>query len=278
VAALPLRFRYGEDAALTVIGVAAWALVALSAAAVGYHLRSLDDRRHRSVLEARQAQRLQLASDLHDFVAHDVSEMLALAQAGSMIAAAQPDHAELFTMIEQAAQRALRSMDQTVHMLHAGEDADGGMGLVPAGQDLAQLPELARRFQAANGVVVHLDVAPLDTLRVLPTTVSAVLYRVAVEALTNVRRHAPTAHAVDILVRRRVIGDADDVAMTIVNDGDDAEPSRPPDGIARRNGLGLPAMAARVAELGGTMTAAPCRPNGWRIDVTVPWSGGRGES
>lgn len=272
VAAVPLRVRDAEDPNLTAVGVAVWALVALAAAVVGYHLRALDDRRLQSVLEARHAQRLQLASDLHDFVAHDVSEMLALAQAGSTIAAASPDEAELFRMIEQAAHRALRSMDQTVHMLHVGEQDAGGIGLVPDGQDLAQLPELARRFQAANGVVVHLDVAPPDTLRILPTTVSTVLYRVAVEALTNIRRHAPTAHTVEIRVRRSVTSDTDNVAVSIVNDGAHDEPTRSPDGIARRNGLGLPAMAARVADVGGTFTAGPCHPDRWRVDVTAPLS------
>jgi signal transduction histidine kinase len=114
-----LRFASGPVAVAALGAYAAWALLALLAVAVGFYLRSLDRRRSRSVSEARRAQRLQLARDLHDFVAHDISGMLAQAQAGQILAEHDPAAtAAAFRRIEQTGRQALASMDRTVRMLH----------------------------------------------------------------------------------------------------------------------------------------------------------------
>ncbi|TMS00011.1 histidine kinase [Nonomuraea basaltis] len=79
-----------------------WGLGALLAAVVGGYLRFLDVRQDRAVADARTALRLQLARDLHDFVAHDISEMLAHAQAG-MVAG---DPRQALERVDAAGQRA----------------------------------------------------------------------------------------------------------------------------------------------------------------------------
>ena len=274
VGLIVLRFRYPGDDGVTVAGIAAWAMVAVVAAAAGLHLRSLDERRVRSVIEAQRDQRLHLARDLHDFVAHDVSEMLALAQAGQVVAAEHPRCAEMFVKIEQAGQRALRSMDQTVRMLHALSPASGDDGA----PTLAELPTLVERFAAAanananaNANDIDLDVVlSADEVGRLPHEVSTTLYRVAVEALTNVRRHAQAATAVTVQLRQ-VATDRGDraVELSITDDGPGASP-RQSDSVGRRNGLGLPALDERVERLGGRFAAGPSTPTGWQVTAALP--------
>jgi DNA-binding NarL/FixJ family response regulator len=92
--------------------------------------------------------------------------------------------------IEEAGLRALTSMDRTVHMLHDVEDGDPRQ----AAQGLGELPELVARFRDSTSAQVSLDLDPAavaDSSREVSTTV----YRIIVEALTNVRRHAPDADA-----------------------------------------------------------------------------------
>ncbi|GAA3038626.1 hypothetical protein GCM10020000_16030 [Streptomyces olivoverticillatus] len=73
-----------------------------------------------------------------------MSEIVALAQAARFVARQNPQAAlDTLARIEEAGQRALRSMDQTVHMLRTDEDDDGGRHAV---QGLGELPELVERF------------------------------------------------------------------------------------------------------------------------------------
>jgi signal transduction histidine kinase len=259
-----LRFGSGPVSAELVGGFAGWGLVALLAAVVGLYLRRLDRDSVRSVAEARRAQRLQLARDLHDFVAHDVSGMLAQAQAGQVLAARDPAAAAAaFKRIEVAGLQALASLDRTVHML--SDPTDGptdGPTARPATLD--DLPELVGRF--ASTAAVDLEIAP-GLAADLPREHAATAYRVVVEALTNVRRHAPAATRVAVLVHRA--GPA--VLVSVTNDGPAAAArSARPRPRPRHSGLGLPGLAERVEALGGTLTAGPADAGGWRVTATLP--------
>ncbi|WP_062431036.1 sensor histidine kinase [Herbidospora daliensis] len=244
---LLLRYGLGPPTTAAVAGFAVWALSAALAATIGLYLRALDDRRTRSVLAARRAQRAQFARDLHDFVAHDVSGMLAQAQAGRILVEHDPHRAvALFERIEQTALQALASMDRTVRMLDDTADRTP----LPS---LADLPDLCERFSGSTSV--HLDLRPGDP----PREAAATAYRVVVEALTNVRRHAPTASRVEVTVTD-LPGPA--LRVTVTDDG--------PGGVRGDGGSGLPGLAERVEALGGTLTAGPHRPRGWRVEATMP--------
>ncbi|GAA3792749.1 hypothetical protein GCM10022226_10020 [Sphaerisporangium flaviroseum] len=249
------------------------------AATVGLYLRSLDDHRARSVRAARQAQRTQLARDLHDFVAHDVSGMLAQAQVGRILAEQDPQQAAAaFQRIEQAALQALASMDRTVRMLHDADDLAAGeaAGRTPL-PALADLRELADRFSFSGTAVVHLDIdARLkDPNGVVPREVAATAYRIVVEALTNVRRHAVTANRVEVTVRRtRTVGDLTGHALEVTVT-DDARTGLAPAGhvlgtAGRGGGFGLAGLTERVEALGGKLAAGPYAPHGWRVAATMP--------
>jgi signal transduction histidine kinase len=270
VPTLLVRFDRGPvGAAVAFGGVATWALLALLVAAAGRYLGSLDARRVRAVAEARREQRLQLARDLHDFVAHDVSEMLAQAQAGEIVAARDPERAAgLFRTIERSGQRALAAMDRTVHMLRDGDATEPHTQLPTT----ADLPGLAARFSAAGGAQAHLDLDP-EAEQVEDRALATTVYRIVVEALTNVRRHAPTASRVDIAVRRLPGAHGDALRVTVADDGRGTPPIAA--GLRRRRGgLGLPGLAERVAALGGSFTAGPRSRDGdgggWHLSAVMP--------
>ncbi|WP_082404681.1 sensor histidine kinase [Saccharothrix sp. NRRL B-16348] len=231
---------------LEAVGVFAfWGLGALSAAGVGAYLRSLDVRQERAVADTRTALRLRLARDLHDFVAHDISEMVAHAQAGTVAG----DPLRALERVEAAGQRALSVLDRTLDMLHH----DRPLG--PVG-DLGGIEEAAARFSAAGPARVDLR---LDRAVAVPVETAALAYRIVIEGLTNVRRHAPRATRVDL----RVGVSAGALEIRLTNDGVSGARGR------RRGGSGLPGLATLVAEQGGELVTGAV-PDGWSLTARLP--------
>ncbi|MFG2078598.1 sensor histidine kinase [Nonomuraea maritima] len=243
VALILLRAVWQGPPQLAVGACAGWALGAVAAAGIGLYLRRLDDNRRRAVEEATRAQRLGLARDLHDFVAHDVNGMLVQAQAAQAVAGALPEPvADALRRIEDAGQRALASLDRAVHAL--GEPGPG----------IEELERLAGAF--SPGVRVELAVESGLAPR---QEVSSLAYRVVTEALTNVRRHAPRATTVEVEIRT-----AEDVlCVRVADDGGGTSPS------ARPGGYGLAGLADLLAARGGALTAGP-HGRGWQVKVEVP--------
>lgn len=239
-----------------------WGLGSVGAAGIGLYIRWLDEKRERAVDTARRAQRMDLARDLHDFVAHDVSGIVVQAQAAQVILAQNPDEAlAALKRIEDAGLQALDAMDRTVHMLHDASDLSSRS---PA-QGLAELPEVVSRFGASGTAAVLLSL-PDGLADAVPREVNTTAYRVVVEALTNVRRHAPSARSVAVAVA------ADKAALTVTvsNDG---SPGHAPTlaGTDRpRSGLGLLGLTERVEAIGGTLTAGPLDADGWRTQAVLP--------
>ncbi|MFI2610760.1 sensor histidine kinase [Kitasatospora sp. NPDC018619] len=255
VALWPSRFAFVEGPADTLTLFGFGSMLSLPAVLVGLYLRGLDEGRNRAVAEARRAQRLELAHDLHDFVAHDVSAMVAQAQAGAYLAGIDPaGAAELFQRIEQAGQRALASLDRTVQLLRTEEA--GGRG-PQAG--LAELAEVAERFTAAGGAEVRLELPEGP----VPREVEGTVHRIVVESLTNVRRHAPAARMVEVRARRS----GGRLELTVTNDG---RAPGPPGRPRRGGGSGLPGLAARVEALGGSLEAGPHEAAAWRVTAVLP--------
>jgi len=256
-----LRFGPPTWSAATAGGFGAWATAAALAVAAGLYLRGLDRARARAAEEARRAQRLELADDLHDFVVHDINEMLLQAQAGQIAAGEAVD---ALRRIERTALRALATVDRTVHLLSAGPEGDGApRSPKPA---VADMPELVDRFAATGAVSAGLDLDPaLRTAGALPVDVGTTVYRVVVEALTNVRRHARGARHVSVVVARTP---QDGVRVEVTDDGRPG--GRGASGSGR--GQGLAGLGARVEALGGTLSAGPAAPAGWRVAAELPAS------
>lgn len=230
------------------VGVCAfWGAGALLAAGAGAYLRFADVRQERAVADARTALRLRLAGDLHDFVAHDISEMVAHAQAGGVAG----DPRQALERVEATGQRAMSMLDRTLDMLHHDNPPR-----TPAG-DLSSVREAAERFSAAGPARVHLS---MDTPATVPAETAALAYRIVIEGLTNIRRHAPHAGRADLSIS--VAGGVLEVTMT--NDGVGRAP-----GGRRGGGTGLTGLATLVREQGGELVTQAV-PGGWSLAARLP--------
>jgi signal transduction histidine kinase len=98
----------------------------------------------------------------------------------------------------------------------------------------------------------------------LPREVTTTVYRIVIEALTNVRRHAPAASQVTVSIQRTPATPG--VEIVVCDDGRGAG-SLP---VGRRGGRGLIGLTQRVEDLGGTLTAGPDDPTGWRATAFLP--------
>ena len=262
---LPLRFVTRDpgqhDVPATSFALAvAFLLPAVGAAGVGLYLRSLDDRGRHAVQLARREQRLEVAHSLHDFVAHELTGIVLEAQAAQLTSYDAAERQQLLARIEQAGLRALDSMDDTVRELrtpdHQATTANRLYGL----PDLA---DLVGRFGAAGTAELRFQ-AP-DPLPLLDQEVGGVAYAVVLEALTNVRRHAPSALAVAVVVRLHW-GGLVEIAVTNTG-GAGRRPELHPGRVA--GGAGLTGLYERVTSLGGSLRAGPVD-GGWRVTGTLP--------
>ncbi|MFD2684261.1 sensor histidine kinase [Streptomyces phyllanthi] len=285
-AGLMVRVVWPESMSNMLLTTAYWSLGAGVAVAVGLHLRSVDEAWARSVAAARRTQRLELARDLHDFVAHDVTGMVVQAQAAAHVLAGQPEVGAALKRIEEAGQRALASMDRTVHMLRDTDGEPAAGPVPPRVPTLADLPALVGHFAAMGPSNPRLSVdhqAAAASGRETATTA----YRVVTEALTNIRRHAPTAARIEISIGcddgpgapgpPHDGGTGSCLVVVVANDRapagrPDAAPAYPVGGAHRRHGLGLIGLAERVEALGGTLTAGPAAPGTWQVTAVLPMS------
>ncbi|MEU5989202.1 histidine kinase [Spirillospora sp. NPDC047418] len=264
VLATPLRWSALAAALFT----APLGITVAIALGVGLYLRALDARRSRTLAAARRDERLELARDLHDFVAHHVTGIVVQAQAARFAAQAgagqQPaDLDRMFGGIEKAGTEALTSMRRMVGLLRDAQHvnapdgealADGGSATRPVG-DLAQLQELVAGFTHPPATLV---LAP--GLGALPPEVAASAHRVVQEALTNVRKHAADAEAVRVTLDRAGGG----VEVSVRDDG------RGRGRMLPSGGFGLTGLAERVGALGGRLRAGPHPEGGWEVVALLP--------
>lgn len=241
--------RYGADSPMALLAAPA-ALLWGTALAIGLILRDADAR-HRAALDrVRTNDRLQVARELHDLVAHHVSGIVVRVRAAQALsgnpAAPPQDPDEVYGEIEEAAAEALGAMRELVGMLRGDEHV-----LPPPD---ASVGEVVRT--AADGATV--DVADELDGMAAPPELAAGLDRVVREALTNVRRHAP--HATEVRVSARL--DGNDLVLEVDNDGVTGERST--------DGYGIIGMTERVAALGGTLEAGPRRDGRWLVAARLP--------
>ena len=246
--------------AVTMLNLAAW----VAATAVGSFLRLLDGRRRVMAERVRRDERLELARELHDVVAHHITGIVLQAQAAQLVARrraaglAQPEpFGDVLAAIEVAGADALAAMRRVVGLLRDADDA------APATPGPERLSELIERFRGQAFPVRSVDLRLPDGETVGPPEVTNTVYRVVQESLTNITRHAPHARAVTVNVTR----DQDGHAL-IVEVVDDAAPlpTRP----HLRGGYGLVGMRERVEALGGTLCAGPLPGAGWSVLATLP--------
>lgn len=212
--------------------------------------RELEAERERTAAQAVALDRVRIARELHDAVAHHVSVIGIQAGAARTVLRNDPETAAAaLTTIEETARETISELHTMLQTLRDDEPVDTARGL-------DRVPDLVAASEDA-GVPTSFQVIG-DPVPV-PSVASVNLYRIAQEALTNVRKHAgPTATA-DVRVRY-----ADDhVELEVTNTGGRA--------IARvPGGLGQLGMRERVAASGGTLEVGPRSRGGYLVRARIP--------
>ncbi|NUR87027.1 MAG: two-component sensor histidine kinase, partial [Nonomuraea sp.] len=158
------------------------------AAGIGGYLRFQQERRTEAVHSVRRAERLELARELHDLVAHYITGIVVQAQAARTVAENKPEAVlPALDAIATAGSEALTSMRRMVTVLRTEDDADRKPGTT-----LADLRMLTERF-SSGGPKVAFEIGQGIDDRTLAPEVMTTLHRVLQESLTNVRKHASRA-------------------------------------------------------------------------------------
>ncbi|MEO3818951.1 histidine kinase [Plantactinospora sp. B24E8] len=231
-----------------------------AAVSTGLVLRLLDVRRATTTERVRRDERLALARELHDVVAHHVTGIVLQAQA-AQLATRRPTGgpgtpaglAEALAGIETAGSAALGAMRRVVGVLRDVDDAPSATAAPE------HLDELVTRFAGPGRPVVRLHHPEGPTG--WPPEVTSTVYRVVQESLTNVSRHAPHARTVTVRVDEQRRG----VTVEVVDDAPPLPGRRSPD-----RGYGLVGMRERVETLGGTLRVGPRSGAGWAVHATLP--------
>lgn len=258
--------RHGTSRADSLIAVAAAVMWGV-AVAVGLLLRDADARRDAALAELRSAERLRLARELHDLVAHHITGVVVRVQAARIVSARQrpddggegPDAADaLFGEIEAAGAEALAAMRRLVRMLRTdGDEPPGGPARIT--------DAVISAVPADSGVSVRVPPA-VAALAVLPEVTSTVHW-IVMESLTNARRHAPAAS--EIVVELRIADEPAGRWLAVEVSNDAAPPSSPAGG----QGYGLVGMTERVTALGGNLRAGPEPGERWLVSARLPIAG-----
>ena len=220
-------------------------------ALVGASVRFQSSARERQLEQVRYRERTQLARELHDTVAHHVSAIVIRAQAGRVVAGANP--AAAVEALEGVEEEGARTLEEMRAMVAALRDGGGAAELAPQG-GVADLERLVR----APGGRLRVDLALDGELDALSPAVDAAVYRIVQESVTNAMRHAVDATEVAV----RVTGEPQRVRVTVRDDGVR---------VGRgRDGYGLAGLRERTALLGGELRAGPGTDQGWRVEAELP--------
>ena len=200
-----------------------------------------------------QAERVRIARELHDVLAHSLSQINVQAGVGLHLMGRQPEKAaEALENIKETSKTALDEVRSVLGVLRSGNGSVDAP-LLPE-PDLARLGALVASM-SAHGLEVSLDGVAPDA----PQAVQLALYRIAQESLTNVARHAEATRAVVHL------GDDGGAALLSVDDdGRGLDPAVPTEG------RGLLGMRERAELLGGTLTVSRSELGGTRIEARIP--------
>ncbi|MGW0658702.1 sensor histidine kinase [Streptodolium elevatio] len=225
-----------------------------------------DERRVRDTLQAVTAERLRIARELHDMVAHSIGIIAIQAGVGHRVLDTQPEEARnALKAIEATSREALAGMRRTVTALRAAE-AEPGCDQGSAGRSRSEDPvrapapglaDLDRLAATSADAGVRVEISCGGVPRQLPPDIDLSAYRIVQEAVTNVIRHAGT-DVCRVAVDR---GDGE-LRLEITDDGRGGPPSG--------RGFGLTGMRERAALLHGELTAGPRPEGGFRVTARLP--------
>ena len=205
-------------------------------------------------------ERLRIARELHDVVAHSMSVIAVQSGAGEHVIDTQPETArEVLGEIKVTSRAALAEMRHLLGVLRADDEPSESRS-PPAG--LANLDALIRQVRQA-GVPVTIDVS--GEPGAVPAAVDLSAYRIVQEALTNVLKHTGAAAAT---VTIRYLPEGVSVAVRDDGRGPDANRFAVP---VQNGGNGIVGMRERALLLGGQLRVGPLPGGGFGVEATLPY-------
>jgi signal transduction histidine kinase len=220
--------------------------------------------REEEARRATLAERLRIARELHDIVAHHVSVIVIQAQGAQRVAGREPDRAvRAMADVESTGRTALEEMRRMLGLLRPSDDADGEGPGAADGADgtgvalgMADIGALAASVTAAGLPVIMRTTGEPGPV---PEDVGLSVYRIVQEALTNTLRHAEARHAAVTIAY-----DQPQVRVRVTDDGTAQAPDP-------RRGHGIDGMRERAALHGGTLSAGPDPEptGGWLVEATL---------
>lgn len=227
-----------------------------------------EDRARRAAL----AERLRIARELHDIVAHHLSVVVIQAQGAQRVTDLDPARAKsAMADVERTGRTALEEMRRLLGLLRTGEPGDAAedAGTARAAPDGAYVPPLGladveKLAEGMRSAGLPVAVVRRGQPRQVPEDVGLTVYRIVQESLTNVLRHAGPATATVELDFAAELG------VTVTDDGRGASAALDTIPGAGRGTVG---MRERVAVLGGQLSAGPRPGGGYRVHATIPLDG-----
>ncbi|MEY2847816.1 MAG: hypothetical protein RI885_481 [Actinomycetota bacterium] len=208
--------------------------------------------------QAISLERVRIARELHDVVAHHVSVMGLQAGAARRVLAVDPGRAaSALGAIEDSARSAVDELHRLLVTLR-DDGSDPHTDDPPSVTGIEHLPALLRDTESA-GVTARFTI--IGSARAVPATVDATVYRVVQEALTNTLKHTGAGAVVDM--RLRYLDDEIEIEVTDDGRGRGARPSG-------SGGLGLVGMGERVSAVGGRLESGPRSRGGFLVRANLP--------
>jgi signal transduction histidine kinase len=273
-------------------------IISLGAGLLLHRARRLLVEEDRSAQLAVAEERVRIARELHDIVAHGVSLMTIQIAAARRVATKNPDSAsESLEAAEETGRQTLSELEGMLSVLrgadasigaaagmggHSGdralssdhEPSQAGAGSAgseanDARRPLPRLSDLSGLIEAVRGTGRNVSFSVVGDPPPIPVSVETTVYRVVQEALTNAVRYAGDS-PVDV----QVIFSPADITVFVDDDGPGAQPTRPAAAGGPHTsggGHGIVGMQERLAAVGGTLEAGPRRPGpGWRVYASIP--------
>ncbi|WP_018348776.1 sensor histidine kinase [Longispora albida] len=246
-----LRIGIGQTAVLATYGLAAWAggrLVAITRSLAAAEAR-----------EAVSAERLRIARELHDIVAHSVTVMiLQAAGAQRMLTTDPPRASRAMSEIETIGKQAMDELRRLLKLLRDDDDGRCPTGPQPG---LAEVPRLLSGIRGA-GITVRFEQDGVAGQ--LDPGADLAAYRIIQEALTNVTKHAQRGASATV----RLAWSSEELTIQVVNGPGHSPQSAQLSALSA--GYGLYGLRERAALTGGLFTARPTPDGGFAVIATLP--------
>ena len=255
----PLRGGSLGGSAIHVVTIAVL-LFTIIAWLIGHSIRQAQARaelvRAQAAVQATMAERLRIARELHDLVAHSTGIIAIQAGSGRRVFDARPDEArDALAAIEAISRETLSGLRRMVTGLRRADQEPGaGQESLGAAPGLADIDRLAATARDAG---VRVEVEWRGSREPLPADIDLSAFRIIQEAVTNVVRHAGTSQC------HVSIGQEDGRLSIGVTDGGRG-------GTTAGTGYGITGMRERAALLGGDFSACPRPGGGFRVAAGLP--------